>query len=68
MLWKNILIDQIQWNILHPNSMQNHHFRLKFYVANIIFPCISVIKTLAYYKNIFGQEKYPHPLNPKIQE
>ena len=65
---KNKLINQNQLNILHPNYMQHRHFRLKFYVANIIFPSISMIKTLAYCKSKFGQEKLPHPLNPKIQE
>ena len=31
---------QKQLNLLETNSMQTLHFRLKFYAANIIFPCI----------------------------
>ena len=29
-----------QCNHLNSNFMQTHHFRLKFYAANIIFTCI----------------------------
>ena len=35
----NILIYQKHPNILDPNCMQKH-FHMKFYAANIIFPCI----------------------------
>ena len=35
-----ILIYKIQWNLLDVNFMQTHHWRLKYYAANIVFPCI----------------------------
>ena len=33
---------QKQLNLLETNSMQTLHFRLKFFAANFIFPCIKM--------------------------
>ena len=33
-------IYQKQWHIVDPFSMHKEHWRLKFYAAHIIFPCI----------------------------
>ena len=37
--WQHTSLDK-QWNLLNPNFMQTHHFRLKFYAANIILTYI----------------------------
>ena len=33
--WQHTSLDET-WNLLNPNLMQAHHFRIKFYAANII--------------------------------
>ena len=60
----NCLISQpkhMLW-VLNMYFMQTHHFRLKFYAANIIFPCLQG-ETLKFCKIKFGHKKYPHPLS-----
>ena len=38
-IWQHTSLDETM-NLLNPNFMQTHHFRLKFYAANIILTCI----------------------------
>ena len=62
--WQHTSLDETMKSSL-PEFVQTHHFRLKFYAANIILTCRWIVnETLTFCEIKFGHKKYPHPLNP----